>query len=423
VKHLLLIPDKYRDKIFIMDKSFPLTGFGSVAVHSGHEQDPLYAHLVPIYASSTFVYDEAEQGMRRFSGKEEGYIYSRWGNPTFTEAENKIATLETFGIERNNSPLQAKGLLHASGMAAITTLMLSTLKAGDKILTHYSLYGGTEELITRVLPALGITAIIADLRDLNKAEEAIANDTAIKMIYIETPANPTIQCVDIEALSKLAKQHRLITACDNTFATPYLQQPFRFDIDFIVHSTTKFLNGHGTAIGGILLGRDIEFMKTRAYIMAKTLGGNANPFDAFLLINGMKTLELRMERHCHNAMEVSNFLTSHPAVGKVNYTGLADHPDHSTAMKQMRHPGAMLSFELKKGLQGGIDFMNKLQMCVRTVSLGTCDTLLSHPASMTHYSVPQKEREKYGITDGLIRMNVGIENLPDIIADLAQALN
>jgi methionine-gamma-lyase len=406
-----------------MDKSFPLTGWGSLAVHGGHTQDPNYAHLVPIYASSTFVYDDAEQGMRRFSGKEEGYIYSRWGNPTFTEAEKKIAALETFGLEKDGAPLEAKGILHASGMAAITTLLLSTLKPGDKILTHYSLYGGTEEIMSKVLPTLGITAIITDLRDIIKAEEAIANDKAIKMLYIETPANPTIQCVDIEQLSKLAKQHGLITACDNTFATPYLQQPFRFGIDFIVHSTTKFLNGHGTAIGGILLGSNIEFMKTKVYSMAKTLGGNANPFDAFLLINGMKTLELRMDRHCSNAMEVAKYLSTHGAVARVNYTGLSNHPDHATAMKQMRHPGAMLSFELKGGLQGGINFMNKLKMCTRTVSLGTCDTLLSHPASMTHYSVPKEEKEKYGITDGLIRMNVGIENLTDIINDLEQALS
>lgn len=406
-----------------MDKSFPLTGWGSVAVHAGHNQDPNYAHLIPIYASSTFVYDEAEQGMRRFSGKEEGYIYSRWGNPTFTEAENKIAALETFGLEKDGQPIQAKGILHASGMAAITTLLLSTLKPGDKILTHYSLYGGTEEIMSRVLPTLGIAAIITDLRDINKAKEAIANDKAIKMLYIETPANPTIQCVDIEQLCNLAKENNLITACDNTFATPYLQQPFRFGIDFIVHSTTKFLNGHGTAIGGILLGTDVAFMKTKAYTMAKTLGGNANPFDAFLLINGMKTLELRMERHCHNAMEVAHFLENHPAVSKVNYTGLSTHPDYYTALKQMRHPGAMLSFELKGGLQAGIDFMNNLKMCVRTVSLGTCDTLLSHPASMTHYSVPKEEKEKYGITDGLIRMNVGIESLQDILADISQALS
>ncbi len=400
-----------------MDKSFPLTGWGSQAVHGGHKQDPMYAHLVPIYASSTYVFDDAEQGMRRFSGKEEGYIYSRWGNPTITEAEEKIAALETFGLG-----MEVKGILHASGMAAISTLMLATLKPGDKIITHFSLYGGTEELVSKILPSFGITAIIADLRDLQKAADIIKVDKAIKMMYLETPANPTIQCVDLEELSKLAKRNNLIVACDNTFATPYLQQPFKYGIDFVVHSTTKFLNGHGTAIGGILLGKDVELMKTKITKIHRTLGGNSNAFDAFLLIQGMKTLELRMERHCHNAMEVAHYLESHTAVAKVNYTGLSNHPDHNTAMKQMRHPGAMLSFELKVGLQGGISFMNKLKMCVRTVSLGTCDTLLSHPASMTHYSVPKEEKEKYGITDGLIRMNVGIENLQDILNDLTQAL-
>jgi methionine-gamma-lyase len=400
-----------------MDKSFPLTGWGSQAVHGGHKQDPMYAHQVPIYASSTYVFDDAEQGMRRFSGQEEGYIYSRWGNPTMTEAEEKIAALETFGLG-----FEVKGILHSSGMAAISTLMLATLKPGDKIITHFSLYGGTNELVNKILPGFNITAIIADLRDLNIAEEILKADPAIKMMYLETPANPTIQCVDLEALSQMAKHYNCIVACDNTFATPYLQQPFQYDVDFVVHSTTKFLNGHGTAIGGILLGKDIEFMKTTATKVYRLLGGNSNPFDAFLLIQGIKTLEIRMERHCHNAMEVAGFLEQHTAVAKVNYTGLPDHPDHYTAMKQMRHPGAMLSFELEGGFQGGIDFMNKLKMCVRTVSLGTCDSLLSHPASMTHYSVPKEEKEKYGITDGLIRMNVGIENLPDILADLEQSL-
>ncbi|HRF18249.1 MAG TPA: PLP-dependent aspartate aminotransferase family protein, partial [Chitinophagaceae bacterium] len=399
-----------------LNNSLPLTGWGSAAVHAGHKKDPMYAHQVPIYASSTYVFDEAEQGMRRFSGKEEGYIYSRWGNPTITEAEEKIVALETFGLN-----MQAKGILHSSGMAAITTLMLATLKPGDKILTHYSLYGGTNELVNKVLPDLNITTVIADLRELNKAAEILKTEPAIKMIYLETPANPTIQCVDIEELTRLGKQYKCIVACDNTFATPYLQQPFQYDVDFIVHSTTKFLNGHGTAIGGTLLGKDLDFMNSHCTKVHRLLGGNSNSFDAFLLIQGMKTLEVRMERHCHNAMEVANFLASHPAVAKVNYTGLSEHPDHHTAMKQMRHPGAMLSFELKSGLQGGINFMNKLKMCVRTVSLGTCDTLLSHPASMTHYSVPAAEKERYGITDGLIRMNVGIENIQDIIADLKQA--
>ena len=402
---------------------FPFSGFSSLAIHAGHEPDPNYAHQVPIYASSTFVYDTAEQGMRRFSGQEEGYIYSRWGNPTATEAEQKIAAMECFGLtDAAGNPLVVKGLLHASGMAAVSTLFLSNLKAGDKVLSHYSLYGGSQEMMDKILPGLGIGSVIVDLRDLNKAEEALKAHPDIKMMYLETPANPTIQCVDIEELTVLAKKYGKIVACDNTFATPYLQQPFRYGVDFIIHSTTKFLNGHGTAIGGILLGRDIEFMNTRASKTIRLLGGNSNPFDAFLLINGMRTLEVRMERHCHNATEVANFLDGHPAVAKVNFTGLPSHPDYYIAMKQMRHPGAMMSIELKGGLQAGIQMMDRLKMCTRTVSLGTCDTLLCHPASMTHYGVSKEQREQYGITDGLIRMSIGMENIQDIIIDLEQAL-
>jgi len=401
-----------------MDKTFSLQGFGSAAIHAGHQQDPQYAHQTPIYASSTYVFDTAEQGMKRFSGQEEGFIYSRWGNPTLAEAERKIAALETFGLDT-----EVKGILHASGMAAISTLLFSNLKAGDKVLSHFSLYGGSNEILYKVLPEFNVMPVITDLRKLDKVEDIIKKDRSIRLMYLETPANPTIQCVDIEELSKIAKRYKLIVACDNTFATPYLQQPFKYDVDFVVHSTTKFLNGHGTAIGGILLGKDIEFMKTRGTKVHRLLGGNSNGFDAFLVIQGIKTLEIRMDRHCSNAVAVAHFLEQHTEVAKVNYSGLPSHPDHAVAKKQMRHPGAMLSFELKGGLQAGINFMNRLQMCVRTVSLGTVDTLLSHPASMTHYSVPKEQREQYGITDGLIRMNVGIENVQDILADLEQALN
>jgi methionine-gamma-lyase len=405
------------------DKNFPISGFSSLAIHGGHEQDPNYAHLTPIYASSTYVFDEAEQGMRRFSGQEKGYIYSRWGNPTMTEAEVKIAAMEAFGLKNDNGePLQLKAILHASGMAAISTLLLANLKTGDKILSHYSLYGGTEEIINRLLPSLGIGVVIDDLRDLNKAEHHLKNDPSIKMVYLETPANPTIQCVDIEALTKLGKLFNKIVAVDNTFATPYLQQPFAYGVDFVIHSTTKFLNGHGTAIGGVLVGKDLPFMNTHATKIHRLLGGNSNSFDAFLLINGMKTLEIRMERHCANAKQIAKYLSTHPAVAKVNFNGLASHPDHKIAMKQMRHPGAMMSFEHKDGLNGGVAFMNKLKLCTRTVSLGTCDTLLSHPASMTHYGVKPEDRIKYGITDGLIRMSVGMENVEDILADFEQAL-
>lgn len=401
-----------------MSKKLSPTGFSSLAIHGGHKQDPNYAHLTPIYASSTYVYDDAEQGMRRFSGQEEGFIYSRWGNPTMAEAERKIEAMETFGLS-----FDVKGILHASGMAAISTLLYSTLKAGDKVLSHYSLYGGTQEILNRLMPASGIETVIADLRDLSIAEEILKNDPHIRLLYIETPANPTIQCVDIEALTQLGKKYGAIVACDNTFATPYLQQPFKYGVDFVLHSTTKFLNGHGTIIGGVLLGRDIEFMKTHATKVHRLLGGNSNSFEAFLLVNGMKTLEVRMDRHCANAMEVAHFLDKHSAIAKVNYNGLSSHPDHTVAMRQMKHPGAMMSIELKGGLEAGVKMMNKLNMCTRTVSLGTCDTLLCHPASMTHAGVPKEQREKYGITDGLIRMSIGMENVQDILADLDQALS
>lgn len=406
-----------------MPNTKKLTGFSSTAIHSGSNTDENQSHLIPIYASSTYVFDSAEQGMRRFNGDEKGYIYGRWGNPTISEVEETISALESFGINKNDVPLKLKTLLHASGMAALTSLMLGNLKSGDKILSHFSLYGGTQELMEKVLPDLGIEVIIVDLRDLNKAGEAIKNDDKIKMLYLETPANPTIQCVDIEELSKLGKQHDLIVAVDNTFATPYLQQPFKYAVDYVFHSTTKFLNGHGTAIGGALVGKDIEHMETRMTKVHRLLGGNSNSFDAFLLSQGMKTLEVRMERHCSNAVVVADFLNNHSAVNKVNYLGLNSHPDYATGQKQMKHPGAMMSFDMKGGLQAGINFINKLQMCVRAVSLGTCDTLLSHPASMTHYGVPKEKREKYGITDGLIRMSVGIENVEDILADLDQALS
>ncbi len=397
-------------------------GLSTTAVHQGNQGNGEYAHLTPIYASSTYTFDSAEQGMRRFTGEDEGYIYGRWGCPGITEAEEKIAALEALGLEKDGSPLQLKALLHASGMAAISTLMLGTLKAGDYILSHYSLYGGTQELMNRVLPGLGIENSIAELRDLKVAEQALDANPKIKMLYLETPANPTIQCVDVAALTALAKARNILVAVDNTFATPMLQQPFAHGVDFVMHSTTKFLNGHGTAIGGVLLGKDMELMNGHITKVHRLLGGNSNAFDAFLLAQGIKTLELRMHRHCENAMKVAHFLNGHNAIQKTNYLGLEDHPDYAIAKKQMKHPGAMLSFELKGGIEAGKTFINKLKLCVRAVSLGTCDTLVSHPASMTHFGIPRADRERYGITDGLIRMSVGIENVQDILEDLEQAL-
>jgi methionine-gamma-lyase len=411
------------DQSKIMNKKKSFSGISSVAMHSAGQNNAEYAHLTPIFATSTFTFDSAEQGSDRFAGADKTRIYSRWGNPTFTVAEETIAALESFGVtDKDGSPLELKALLHASGQAAMCTLFYSTLQTGDTVLSHYSLYGGTHEVLNKLLSDSGIKASIIDMRNLDLVEDALKNDPSIKLVHIETPANPTIQCVDIEAVTLIAKKYGKLVSVDNTFATPYLQQPFRYGVDFVFHSTTKFLNGHGTAIGGVLLGRDLDFMRTKVWKWHALLGGNSNPFDAFLLTQGMKTLELRMERHCHNAMEVASYLDKHPAIAHVNYNGLTAHPDYAVTMKQMRHPGALMSFELKGGLEAGRRFIDALQMCVRAVSLGTVDTLLSHPATMSHAGLKKEERMQFGITDGLIRLSVGIENLPDILNDFEQAL-
>ncbi|RYE01082.1 MAG: aminotransferase class I/II-fold pyridoxal phosphate-dependent enzyme [Sphingobacteriales bacterium] len=399
-------------------------GIDTICIHGGHKGEMHRAHLTPIYASSTYTFDSAEQAAAIFRGEEKGYVYGRFGNPTINEAEEKIALLESYGLnDEHGAPLRLKAILHASGMAAITTMLLGTLKAGDKIITHQSLYGGTQEFIDKVLPPLGIGVVLVDFHDPQSVALAISADNSIRLMYIETPANPTLQCVDLEALSRIGKENGLLICVDNTFATPLLQQPFRFGVDFVMHSTTKFLNGHGTAIGGILVGRDLELMNTVITKTHRLLGGNSNGFDAFLLTNGLRTFALRMRQHCSNAEKVALFLNGHPAVGKVNYLGLEEHPDHAIAKKQMKHAGAMLSFELKGGYEAGVRFINAIRVCTSAVSLGTCDTLISHPASTTHVGVPREKRIEFGISDGLIRMSVGIETVEDIINDLQQALS
>ncbi len=399
------------------------SGFDTVCIRGGHTPESNRAHLTPIYASSTYTFDSAEQAIAVFKGDEEGYIYGRWGNPTIAEAEEKIALLEAYGLkDKDGNQLQLKTLLHSSGMSAICTMLLSNIKAGQKIITHFSLYGGTHELVEKILPGLGIEAVIVDFHDLSKVEEALKADKSIALMHIETPANPTLQCVDMEALSALGKKYNLTVCVDNTFATPYLQQPFRYDVDYVMHSTTKFLNGHGTLIGGAMIGRDIEKMNSSITKMHRLLGGNSNAFEAFLLTNGLRTFGLRMERHCANAQKVAEYLESNAGVEKVNYLGLPSHPDHAMCKKQMKNGGAMLSFELKGGFDAGVNFINKLKLCTNAVSLGTCDTLVSHAASTTHLGVARDKRIEFGITDGLIRMSVGIENVEDILNDLEQAI-
>ena len=395
----------------------------SVAIHAAQSMTTGHAHVMPIYASSAFTFDSAEQGMNRFSGTEPGFIYSRFGNPTTEAAAVTIAALEAFGlVAETGGPLALKALLHASGQSAMATMFLANLSAGDAVLSHYSLYGGTHEFLYGFLKRFGILAAIADLRQPELVEDAIRKNPAIKLIHVETPANPTMQCISIEQICSIAKKYNLKVTVDNTFATPYLQQPFKYGADFVFHSTTKFLNGHGTAMGGVLLGKDLPFMNKVVYETYKLLGGNGNPFDAYLLLQGIKTLPIRMDLHCSNAQRVAEYLSAHQAVASVHYNGLPTHPDYAVSRRQMSKPGAVLSFELKNGFENAKQFINKLKMCVRAVSVGTADTLLSHPASMSHSGMSREDRYKSGITDGLIRMSVGLENIGDILNDLEQAL-
>jgi len=404
-------------------KNKKFKGISTVALHSTSNEHDNFSHTTPIYATSTFTFDSTNEGMERFKGTDKTRIYSRWGNPTFVAAEKTIEALEAHGLKNEKGePLELKALLHASGQAAMSTLFLSNLSAGDTLVSHYSLYGGTQELMQKLLAEAGIKTILIDVRDIKLLEKTIQENKTIKLIHLETPANPTLQCVDIEAICTIAHQHNIKVSVDNTVATPYLQQPFALGADFVFHSATKFLNGHGSALNGVLLGKDLEFMKTKVWKWHVLLGGNSNAFDSYLLIQGMKTLEIRMDRHCSNTEKVAAFLDKHPAIEKVNYTGLASHPDHAIAKKQMKQHAPLISFELKGGIEAGKKFIDALEVCTRAVSLGTVDTLVSHPASMTHFGIAREERIKYGISDGLIRMCVGIENYEDLEADLAQAL-
>jgi len=393
-------------------------GFGSLCVHELPERRTTRPHQLPIYATSSFDFESIDQGMNIFEGKEKGHVYGRYANPTIDAVADKIAMLEAFGLE-----METTGLLVSSGMAAISTLLMSCLKSGDKILTQGNLYGGTTELLLKVLAPFDIEPIMVNLQDLEAVEAQLKSQPAIRMIYFETPANPTLACVDIEAICQLAKKYGQLTAVDNTFCTPYLQQPFAFGVDFVIHSTTKFLNGHGNSIAGAIVGRDSDFMKEKVWRTLKLAGTNCNAFDAWLINNGMKTLELRMDRHCSNAQAIAEFLEAHPQVSRVNYNGLPSHPDHLLAGKQMKGGyGGMLSFELAGGLQAGIDFMNRIQLCSLAPTLGDVDTLVLHPASMSHINIDKEIRLRNGITDGLVRISVGIENLEDLVEDIGGAI-
>ena len=386
-------------------------GLGTTAIHAGTLKN-LYGTLaMPIYQTSTFIFDSAEQGGRRFALEEAGYIYTRLGNPTTTVLENKIAALEE----------GEAAVATSSGMGAISSTLWTVLKAGDHIVTDKTLYGCTFALMCHGLTRFGIDVTFVDTSNLDEVKNAMKENT--RVVYLETPANPNLKIVDIEALAKIAHTNpNTLVIVDNTFATPYMQKPLTLGADVVVHSVTKYINGHGDVIAGLVITNKALADQIRFVGLKDMTGAVLGPQDAYYIIRGMKTFEIRMERHCKNARKVVEFLNNHPKIEKVYYPGLETHPGYEIAKKQMKDFGAMISFELKGGFEAGKTLLNNLKLCSLAVSLGDTETLIQHPASMTHSPYTKEEREAAGITDGLVRLSVGLENVEDIIADLEHGL-
>lgn len=387
---------------------FSKLGYNTRILHAGHKVDPTTgSHNMPIYQTSTFVFEDADQGAARFGGTDPGYKYSRLGNPNTDALAEKIAALEN----------AEAGLCFGSGMAAISTVMLHLLEAGDHIVAADALYGATFALFDKTLKKYGVETSWVDTSDVEKVREAIRPNT--KVIYLETPANPTMKMADIAAISALTQGTEMKVVVDNTFMSPYYQKPIDLGAHVSIHSATKYIGGHGDVVGGIAVGY-ANIIKP-LFATLKEHGPIMGPFDAFLLNRGVKTLALRMEQHNKNAIAVAKFLESHPEVTEVYYPGLESHPQHELAKRQMTGFGGTLSFEVKS-FEAGKSLMNNVKLAHLAVSLGDVHTLIQHPASMTHAIMPKAEREAVGITDGLIRLSVGIEDVEDIIADLDQAL-
>ncbi|MBO6620486.1 MAG: PLP-dependent transferase [Balneola sp.] len=406
----------------MIDTKAKQLSFESSAVHAGSgKKDQYGSHTTPIYQTSTFVFKNVDEGSKAFAHEEGGasHIYSRLGNPTVEHLERAICELETYGME---NPESFSGVAFGSGMAAITTGIISIAK-GKHIIAQDALYGCTSQFLKEETEMLGMSTSFIDMTDLFLLEMELKKNPDTALIYLESIANPTMKVSDIEAISKLAKEHGALVMVDNTFATPYHLQPLKFGADVVVHSTTKYMGGHGTIIGGALVAKKELLDETGVYLLRKNLGGISGPMDAWITLNGVKTLALRMEKHSSNAMKVAEFLESHPNVETVWYPGLESHAQHSLAGSIMTKGfGGVISFELKGGIEAGKSLMNNVRLCTLAVSLGTVDTLIQHPASMTHSVVDEQLRCDAGISDGLVRLSVGIERADDIIADLEQAL-
>lgn len=383
-------------------------GLGSKCVHAGIGDYEFGPVVPPIYQTSTFKFENTEHGAALFKGEGEGYIYSRIGNPTVEAMENAIAQLEE----------GYKSLGCSSGMAAISTAFTALLKSGDHVVCSEAVYGPTQTLLRGIFTKFNIEVSFVKTSDLKEVQKAVKPNT--KVIYIETPGNPTLAVSDISAISLIAKEINAKVIVDNTFMSPALQQPLKLGADVVLHSMTKFLNGHADVVAGIIVVKDEETYKTFRKVLNQ-LGGVIDPFNAFLVHRGIKTLALRMQRHCQSAMEIAGWLESRKEVLWVKYPGLKSHPQYELGQKQHYGTGGMISFELSGGLEAGKRVMNSTSFCQLAVSLGGVETLIQHPASMTHFSMGREAREEAGITDGLVRLSVGIEDAGDIINDLEQA--
>ncbi len=383
--------------------------FNSRCVHSGIEENEFGAVVPPIYQTSTFKFKSVEHGASLFAGEEKGYIYTRMANPTVEAMENAIADLEG----------GHKALGCASGMAAIHTVFASLLSAGDHVVCSAAVYGPTTTLLNTVMKKFGVETTFVDTSYSENVLNEIKPNT--KVVYVETPGNPTLCISDIEQISKIAHQHNAVVVVDNTFMSPALQNPLKLGADVVLHSLTKFLNGHADVVGGIIVVKDektyLHFRKT-----LNQIGGVIDPFNSFLVHRGLKTLAIRMEKHSENAQKIAEWLEKHPLVKGIRFPGLKSHPNYEAGLKQHSAPGGLIKFEVEGGFEAGKIFMNSLKLCTLAVSLGGVETLIQHPASMTHFSMGKEARLAGGITDGLVRLSVGIENVDDIIADLEQAL-
>ncbi|MGG7621028.1 methionine gamma-lyase [Bacillus coreaensis] len=380
-------------------------------IHHGYDASSFEGSLVPpVFQTSTYCFETAEQGEKRFSGEDSGYIYSRLGNPTVSILEERMAA-----IEKGEA-----ALAFGSGMAAVSAVLVSLTKAGDHVLCSQGVYGCTFGLLKMLNHKYQITSTFSEMETKEQILQAIKPETTC--IYVETPINPTMKLVDLEMIATVGKEKGIPVVVDNTFCSPYLQTPLELGCDVVVHSATKYICGHGDVIAGIVVGKR-DFLQEVAMTTQKDIGGIISPFDAWLLLRGLKTLPIRMDRHCENARKIQSFLSEHVAVNQVFYPGDSKHPDYIIMQKQMRQAGGLLSFTLHGGVEEAQKFMNRLQLIKIAVSLGDAETLIQHPATMTHSVVPKEEREKMGIQDNLIRLSVGLEAWEDIQEDLNQALN